>query len=59
VQKLNAEINKALSVPDVRAHMAAIGVDVVISTPEQLEHKLRQDTERYAKIIKDLNIKMD
>jgi tripartite-type tricarboxylate transporter receptor subunit TctC len=59
VQKLNAEINKALSVPEVRTHMAAIGVDVVNSTPEQLDAKLRQDTERYTKIIKDLDIKVD
>lgn len=59
VLRLNAEINKALAAPEVRAHMAAIGVDVVNSTPGQLEAKLRQDTERYARIIKDLNIKLD
>jgi tripartite-type tricarboxylate transporter receptor subunit TctC len=59
VLKLNTEINKALSVPDVRAHMDAIGVDLVISTPEQLATKLKQDTERYGKVIKDLNIKLD
>jgi tripartite-type tricarboxylate transporter receptor subunit TctC len=59
VTRLNTEINKALAVPEVRSHMAAIGVDVVNSTPEQLATKLKQDTERYGKVIKDLNIKMD
>lgn len=59
VLKLNGEINKALAVPAVRTHMAAIGVDVVNSTPEQLTAQLRQDTERYGKVIKDLDIKLD
>jgi tripartite-type tricarboxylate transporter receptor subunit TctC len=59
VLKLNREINKALEVPAVRDHMASIGVDVVDSTPEQLAAKLKQDTERYGKIIKDLDIKLD
>jgi tripartite-type tricarboxylate transporter receptor subunit TctC len=59
VLKLNREINKALEVPAVRDHMASIGVDVVDSTPEQLAAKLKQDTERYGKIIRDLDIKLD
>jgi len=59
VLKLNAEVNKALAVPEVRSHMAAIGVDVVNSTPEQLAVKLKADSERYGKVIKDLDIKID
>jgi len=59
VLKLNGEVNKALSVPEVRSHMAAIGVDVVNSTPEQLAARLKADTERYGKVIKDLDIKVD
>ena len=45
--------------PEVRARMDAMGVDVVKGTPEQLATTLRQDAERYAKIIKELNIKQD
>ncbi len=59
VERLNAEINKALAIPEVRARMEAMGVEVVRSTPEQLTAALRNDGERYAKIIKDLNIKVD
>lgn len=59
VERLNAEINKALAIPEVRARMDAMGVEVVQSTPEQLTASLRKDSERYAKIIKDLNIKVD
>lgn len=59
VTRLNAEINKALAMPEVRSRMEAMGVDVVISTPEQLATQLKQDTERYGKVIKDLAIKLD
>ena len=59
VQHLNAEINKALALPEMRARMDAIGVDLVISTPEQLAAQLKSDTERYGKVIRDLSIKLD
>jgi tripartite-type tricarboxylate transporter receptor subunit TctC len=59
VTRLNTEINKALAVPEVRARMDAMGVELVKSTPEQLATSLRRDTQRYDKIIKDLGIKLD
>ncbi len=59
VARLNTEINKALAVPEVRARMEAIGVELVKSTPEQLSTSLRKDTERYDKVIKDLGIKLE
>ncbi len=59
VERLNTEINKALAVPEVRSRLASIGVDVVQSTPAQLASALQKDSERYAKMIKELNIKAD
>jgi tripartite-type tricarboxylate transporter receptor subunit TctC len=59
VTRLNAEINKALAVPEVRARMEAIGVEVVNSTPEQLAETLKRDTVRYTKVIQELGIKLD
>ena len=59
VTKLNAEINKALAVPEVRARMEAMGVEVINSTPEQLADTLKRDSVRYTKVIQDLGIKLD
>ncbi len=59
VSKLNAEINKALAVPEVRSRMEAMGVDVISSTPEQLAETLKRDTLRYARVIHELGIKLD
>jgi tripartite-type tricarboxylate transporter receptor subunit TctC len=57
--KLNAEINKALAVPEVRSRMDAMGVEVINSTPEQLAETLKRDTARYTKVIHELGIKLD
>jgi tripartite-type tricarboxylate transporter receptor subunit TctC len=57
--RLNAEINKALAVPEVRARMDAMGVELVNSTPEQLAETLKRDTARYTKVIHELGIKLD
>ena len=59
VAKLNAEINKALAVPEVRARMDAMGVEVINSTPEQLGETLKRDSLRYTRVIQDLGIKLD
>lgn len=57
--RLNAEINKALAVPEVRSRMDAMGVELVNSTPEQLAEALKRDTARYTKVIHELGIKLD
>ena len=57
--RLNLEINKAMAMPDVRARMDAIGVDVVSAGPEHLAAALRNDSERYGRIIKELGIKLE
>lgn len=56
VQRLNGEINRIMASPEVRKNMGAIGVEVVQSTPESFARTLHSDTERYGKLIKDLNI---
>jgi tripartite-type tricarboxylate transporter receptor subunit TctC len=55
-KRLNTEINKIMAMPDVREKMGAMGVEVVQSTPEGFAKTLRQDTEKYTKLIKELNI---
>ena len=59
VTRLNAEINKAMAVPEVRARMEAIGVEVVRAGPEHLAAALRSDSERYTRVIRELGIKLD
>ena len=57
VSRLNAEINKILISPDVKAKMSAIGVDTVNTTPEQFAAILVADEARYGKLIREFGIK--
>ncbi len=56
VKRLNTEINRIMASPDVRQKMGAMGVEVVQSTPESFAKTLRQDADKYTRLIKELNI---
>src|SRR5688572_9697289 len=51
VDKLNAEIKKALDTAEVKAFMPREALDPVASTPEELTALLRQEIDKYAKVI--------
>ncbi len=57
VERLNAEANKAMADPEVRKHMESIGVEIVKTTPQQFAKVLRDDADRYGRIIRELGIK--
>jgi tripartite-type tricarboxylate transporter receptor subunit TctC len=59
VQKITAELNKALNVPDVRSRMLAAGMEAATSTPSQFGSFLKSDVDKYAKIVKDARIKIE
>ena len=59
VARLNAEFGKALATPGVRERYASAALDPVGGTPEQLAKVLRDDYEKYGRLIKELAIKVD
>jgi tripartite-type tricarboxylate transporter receptor subunit TctC len=57
VQRLNAEIVKAMHAPDVHERIAVQGGnDIVTGTPEEFAALIRADLERYGKLIRDARI---
>lgn len=56
VARMNAEINKALGNPEVRAFYAREGLDPVGGSPEQLAAHLKSEIAHYAKVINAGNI---
>ncbi len=52
VDKLNAEIAKALKANDIRAFMGREALDPVASSPEELHANFKREIVRYEKIIK-------
>jgi tripartite-type tricarboxylate transporter receptor subunit TctC len=60
VKRLHAEMVKAMQTPDVRAKLEGIGADGTVSrSPEEFAALVRADTARYAKIVKDIGLRID
>jgi tripartite-type tricarboxylate transporter receptor subunit TctC len=59
VDKLQAEIRKALDTPEVKAFMPREALDPVASNPEELAALLKREIDKYAKVIRFANIRAD
>jgi tripartite-type tricarboxylate transporter receptor subunit TctC len=59
VDRMNTEIRKALDTPEVRAFLPNEALDPVASRPEELSALLKREIEKYAKVIKLANIRVD
>ena len=59
IARLNAEINKVLSAPDVQDFMRKQGMIASPVTPEQFAALLKSDGERYGKIARAAHVKLD
>ena len=60
VNRLHADLVKAMQTPDVRSKLEGIGADGSYSrSPEEFAALVRSDTARYAKIVKDVGLKID
>ena len=59
IKRLNAATDKALALPAVRERLAPQGLDVAGGSPEQFARIYREDFEKYGKLVKELNIKIN
>jgi len=56
IARLNREVTKALEAPDLRARLAASGIDPWPGTPEEMGSLLRTETARYATIVRSAGL---
>jgi tripartite-type tricarboxylate transporter receptor subunit TctC len=59
VRRVNGEVGKALKSPDVIERLEKIGLAISSGPPEQFDALLRSETERWARVIKERNLKAD
>ncbi len=57
INRLNAELIKAVSAPDMKPRMALAGVEPLTSTPEEFGNFIRSEAARFDKVIKEAGIK--
>src|SRR5262249_35023792 len=59
VDKLNKEVNAALDDPKMKARLADLGGTVLPGSPADFSKHIAEETEKWAKVIRAANIKLD
>jgi tripartite-type tricarboxylate transporter receptor subunit TctC len=58
VDKLNAEIGKVVTRPDVKEAWAKQGVEPLVMSPAQFDKFLREDIDKWGKVVRDTGMKV-
>jgi tripartite-type tricarboxylate transporter receptor subunit TctC len=58
VQKLNAEVNRVLKLPDVKDRLVKLGADPVGGSAEDFGRYIRADTAKWARLVKEAGISL-
>ena len=58
LERLNAETNKALNDPEMKQRLAAAGLEAMPSTPAALSQLMRDDLEKWTKVVRAAKIKL-
>jgi len=56
IRRLNAEINRALNLPDIREKLEATGLTVLNESPQAFAKTLREDFDTYGKVIRAIGL---
>ena len=59
VNRLYGDVSKALAQSDVREKLQAMGADVIASTPDQFAAFMRAETAKWAKVVRQANIRAE
>ena len=59
VVRLNTELVKIIRSPDFKKRMDDIGAEPIGNTPEQMGQQIKEDTERFAKLVKEAKVTID
>jgi len=59
VARLNAEINAALQLPDVRSKLEAAGIEVQGGTPQEYAALIKSDLAKWGKVVKEAGIEAE
>ena len=59
IDKVNADVVRALATPDVKARLGELGVDTITSTPEGFAQFIASEAARWGKLIKETNMRVN
>ena len=58
IAKVHEEIVKIAARTDMRERLAQLGLDVAVNSPDEFAAVIKADIAKWAKVIKDANIKL-
>ena len=59
IARLDAELAKAVNAPDVRERFTAIGVEPASKSSEEMTRYLKNEIDKYGKIVRAIGLKID
>jgi tripartite-type tricarboxylate transporter receptor subunit TctC len=59
VERLNKEIARIVNLPDFRKKMEDIGAETIGNTPAQMAAQIKEDTERFARLVKEAKVSIE
>ncbi len=59
VNKVNADVVRALATPEVKTRLGEVGVEAITSTPEQFGQFMASEAARWGKLVKETNMRVD
>ncbi|HTL30777.1 MAG TPA: tripartite tricarboxylate transporter substrate binding protein [Tepidisphaeraceae bacterium] len=58
IETLNTEVHKTMRKPDAVEAMRSVGVDIALSTPEEFGRVIESEMQRWGKVVRALNLKV-
>ena len=59
ISKMSAELNRIQGLNEVKDKLGALGIDPLPGTPEQFAALIKSDTDRFARVVKTAQIKLE
>lgn len=59
VEKISADVNRVLTLPDLRTRLSAEGAEMIGGTPEAYDAYLRSEIEKWGKVVKLAKMRVD
>ncbi len=59
IERVNAELVALMQVPEMKSQLAKVGLDAATSTPREFAKFVRAEMEKWARVIKDANIRAE
>jgi len=59
IERLHRELKAVMALPEVKTHFAEAGIEIVASTPAEMDAFFREERDHWARVVRDSGAKID